>query len=137
MKLLIAFAVCGMLLAGCSTTPVSIGEADPVPANRHLSFKQSARGTVPVVIRRDSGFMSSACATQVFVNGSIAAYVRSGEIVTLHIPAGNIILGAQPDGICAGGLIEREATLIPGRTAHYRIGYDHNGAIGLYATATR
>jgi len=87
--------------------------------------------------RRDAGFMSSACATRVFVNGELAAYVRAGEKVTLNISAGDIILGAQPDGICAGGLVEIEARLQAGRLTHYRIGYDHNGSLGLYRTAVR
>lgn len=126
-----------LLLAGCSTSPVSISEADPVPASRHVSFKQPGAGTAPLVIRRDSGWMNSGCATQVFVNGALAAYIRSSEIVTLHVPAGNIILGVRADFICAGGLIEREVTLTAGKPAHYRIGYDTSGSLGLFATATR
>jgi len=130
-------AILLLALAGCATTPVPISEATPVPAARHLAFKSPGVGTAPVVIRRDSGFQASACATQVFVNGALAAYIRSGEIVTLHVPAGAVIFGAMADAICAGGLVEKQATLTAGTTTHFRIGYDTNGALGLYVTATR
>lgn len=134
MRVIIALCV---LLTGCATTPVPISEATPVPPTRHLAFKSPGDGTAPVVIRRDSGLQASVCATQVFVNGALAAYIRSGEIVTLHVPAGETILGAMADAICAGGLVELQVKLTPGRAAHYRIGYDTNGALGLFATATR
>ena len=125
------------LISGCATTPISSGQADPVPADRQLRFRAPASNTVPVSITRDSGFVSSACATRVFVNGELAAYVRAGERVTLNVPAGEVILGAQPDGICAGGLVETQAILQLGRQIQFRIGYDHNGSIGLYRTAVR
>ena len=88
---------------------------------------------------RDTGITASACATSVYVNGEVAAYVRSGEKVTLNIPAGDVILGVQPDGVCGlgGGLVELEAKVQPGRLMHYRIGYDQSGSVGLYRTIER
>jgi len=136
MKFLTLFLAIAVL-SGCATTPIASSQADNVPAERQLRFRNPAPDTVPVVVTRDAGFMSSACATRVFVNGELAAYVRAGERVTLNISAGEIILGAQPDGICAGGLVEIEAKLQAGRLTHYRIGYDHNGSLGLYRTTVR
>ena len=131
--LLIAIAI----LSGCATTPMPSAQAEHIPAERQLGFRSATSGTVPVIITRDSGFMSSACATLILVNGTPAAYVRAGEKVTLNIPVGDTILGAQPDGICAGGLVEVEAKLQAGKPNNYRIGYDQNGSLGLYRTAIR
>jgi hypothetical protein len=125
------------ILSACATTPIPGGQADHVPSNRQVALGEAGPGTVPVVITRDAGLMSRACSTRVYVNGDLAVYVRAGEKVTLHLPAGDAILGAQPDGICAGGLVEIEARLQTGRSYQYRIGYDHNGSIGLYRTVAR
>lgn len=132
-KMLVVIAV----MSGCATTPIPSSQADNVSAERHLRFRSAASGTVPIVITRDAGLMSSACSTRVFVNGELAANIRAGEKVTLNIPAGDVILGAQPDGICAGGLVEIEARLQAAKPSQYRIGYDHNGSLGLYRTAIR
>lgn len=125
------------VLPGCATTPIGGNQANNIPAERHLRFKNQSSDTASVIVTRDTGFMSAACATRVFVNGELAAYVRAGERVTLNISAGEIILGAQPDGICAGGLVEIEAKLQAGRIIRYRIAYDHNGSLGLYRTAVQ
>jgi hypothetical protein len=130
-------AICLQLLAACSTTPVSLSEATPVPPDRHLAYKQAGNNTGAVVVRRDSGIQSSMCATQILVNGQIAAYIRTGERITLHLPAGDFILGAVADSICAGGLVELRAQATPGTPQYFRVGYDSNGTFGLYATATR
>lgn len=132
-----ALLIAIVLISGCATTPISSEQADPVPGDRQVRYRSPAPNTVPITITRDSGFISAACATKVFVNGELAAYVRAGERVTLNIPAGEVIIGAQPDGICAGGLVETQAILQPARHIQFRIGYDHNGSIGLYRTVAR
>jgi hypothetical protein len=48
-------------------------------------------------------------ATRVTVNGKLDALVRSGEKLTLNIPLGTVVLGAEPEGICGGGVVEIEA----------------------------
>ena len=92
-------------LGGCATTPLSSNEAAPVSTSSHLSFKQASNDTVPVMVIRDSGFMGSACNTKVTVNGKLAALLASGEKVLLHIPVGEVFIGAEASGICAGGLV--------------------------------
>ena len=129
--------IIALALAGCSTTPISNADAVPVPPERHLRYTHARAGTVPVLIKRDVGMMGSACATRVFVDGELAAYVRAGEKVILNVPTGEVVFGAEPSGICAGGLVEREARLTHGKRVQFRIGADHTGSIGLYRTATR
>lgn len=133
-NVLVVFA---FFLAGCSTAPISSSQAINVAGGRHVSFKAATPGTAPVIITRDTGIMSAACSTKVSIDGTLAAYIRAGEKVTLYIAAGDVIIGAQPDGVCAGGLVEIEARLQAGKPAHYRIGYDHNGSLGLYRTAIK
>ena len=126
-----------MALTACATTPISSTQAVPVPSNRHLLYRHASAGTTPVLIKRDTGFTSVACATRIFVNGDLAALVRAGEKVTIHIPTGEVIFGAEPGGICFGGLIEQVAMLTSGKPMQYRIGYDHNGSISFNRTATK
>ncbi len=126
-----AAALALLMLSGCSTTPISPTDASPVPPDRVLAFKQPGSG-VPLTVTRDSGFVASACAVDVYVNGAIAAHIRQGESVTFHIPAGETIVGAQ---ICFGALVERQAQAVPGKPLWFRISYD--AALGLHQTATR
>ena len=75
-----------LCVTGCATTPISSANAVPVPSERHLRYTQARAGTVPVLIKRDTGFMGLACATRVYVDGELAAYVRAGEKVILNVP---------------------------------------------------
>ena len=88
-----------------------------------------------IVITRDTGLAGSLCATKVFANGKLAAYVKPGEKVVLHIPSSQIILGAQPSGICGGGFVEIQAKASPGKRSYYRISADHSGTTGLHPTS--
>lgn len=90
-----------------------------------------------MLVIRDSGFNTSACDSKLTVNGQLAAYIGTSEKVTLHIPAGEVIIGVEASGICAGGLIERQAVLIAGKPAYFRVGYDTSGALGLHPTIAR
>lgn len=129
--------LCVVALLGapaCSTTPVSQVTASP---GRAYAYQAQAPGTVPVTIVRDGGIMSAACSTEISVDGRAAGSVGAGQRITLHLPPGELIIGAQQSGLCAGGLAEREANVVAGRPMAFRIGFDHNGSMGLYRTAAR
>ena len=125
-----------LIAAGCSTTPISSQRATPVPEERQFLYRHGGADTAKVLVKRDTGTMGAACATRVYVNGKLAAYVDPGEKVIFHVPAETVIVGAEPHGICAGGLIEAAAQLTPGKQVQFRIGSDHTGSMGLYRTAT-
>src|SRR5262245_13593758 len=125
------------LLAGCATTPTSSRDASAIPASKHIAYTEPNKTTAPVLIIRDSCFMGSACDTKVTVNGQLTAYLGSGEKVTLHIPTGEVIIGIEASGICAGGLQEKRVSLIPGKMTYLRIGYDTSGALNLNSTIAR
>ena len=123
-------------LVGCATTPIPLSEAVPVPPDRQFLFAIPVGGTAPIVITRDIGMLGTGCATRVTVDGKLAALVRSGEKVTLNIPSGTVVLGAEPDGICGGGLVEIEAKPQGAAPILFRIAADEGG-IRLYRTTKR
>ena len=127
-----------LILSGCSsTTPIASRNAVHIPSDRHLNFKKPHPDASVVIITRDKGLAGSLCATRVYANGKLAAYVKPGEKVQLHVRSSQIILGIQPDGICGGAFVEREVKTSPSKPSYYRISYDHGGTMGLYPTAFR
>lgn len=131
---LLAAAIAVLALAGCATAPIGASSAERVTPS---AFRAPAANTAQLVVTRDTGFTSSACATHVYVNGELAVDLRPGQTVTMHVPVGEVIVGAQPASICAGGLVEASGAIKRGDTLRYRIGYDQNGGIGLFRTAVR
>jgi len=133
---LIVAALLLAAIAGCATEPISASAAGAVSWENHLLYTSAHQGTVPVTIVRDEGLTASGCAARVLVNDLVAAYVRAAEKVTLHIPPGDYILGV--DGpYCLRGLVEVEANVRLGKPRSYRIGFDADGATGLYPTVNR
>jgi starvation-inducible outer membrane lipoprotein len=57
-----------LLLTACATQPVSIYQASAVPFSRILApqWLSQAQYTGSLIIKRDSGFMGSACTIRVF-----------------------------------------------------------------------
>ncbi len=125
-----------VLLTGCATTPVSLSEAIPIPADRQLLFGSASASTSPVIITRDVGILGTGCATRVTVDGKLAALIRSGEKLTLNLPSSTVVVGAEPDGICGGGLVEIEAKPQGTEPLLFRIASEEGG-IRLYRTARR
>jgi hypothetical protein len=137
-QLIIAVTLFVALIA-CNTQPISVNEATNVPAANQLQFRDAGAATAPVVVTRDVGINGAACAVRILVNDKVAAYLYAGEKVTLNIPAGEVILGADATtgGLCWSRLVELEAKLVAGRASHYRVGYDMNNSIGLFRTVGR
>ena len=130
-------ALAAFVLCACATAPISASDAAPVPAERVVAFQDNQADMVAVRITRDAGFMGSACSYRVTVNGTVAAYIRQAEKLTLYLPAGDVILGTEPTGICGGGLVETSAILQPGRPLFFRIGVDQTGNVLFSRTIDR
>ena len=130
----VAFAVA---IVGCATTPVPDSAASAVPQDRLYApaLARPVTGGGSINVRRDSGLMGSACSTRVWIDGQPAADLRSSERITIHVEAGDHIVSAQPNALCAGGLVEAQAVVKPGRTARFRVGYGTNGDFILAPTA--
>lgn len=125
------------VLVGCATSPVSNSEATPVPASRVLAPELLAQrpNAARITVKRDSGFMGSACAYKVFMDGRPVVLLRGGERVDLYVDPGQHVLGTFADGICGGGAAEVEASVSAGQWKSYRIASGQDGTLQFMPTA--
>lgn len=124
-------------IAGCATSPSPDAFVSVVPAERTFpaASARPTEGGGSIAVKRDAGLMGSACSARVWIDGQPVADLRQSERITVHVDAGEHIVSAQPNGICAGGLVEGQAAVKPGRTARFRIGYGTNGDFLIAPTA--
>ncbi|AYG10741.1 hypothetical protein D7M10_04195 [Pseudomonas fluorescens] len=136
MRLIGLLALSSVLLAGCSTSPVSSSQADPVPTNRLTAFQSKPAGQFGIlVVTRDSGFTGSACNTILYIDGEKSAAIGSGETAKFYLPAGERIIGVNSTSMCGGGLKERSLVMESGGTKKYRISIDTSMSMDLSPTA--
>ena len=124
-------------LAGCATTPTTIQQAAAVPASRILSSQWLAQApyTASLVIKRDSGFMGSACTIRVFLDAVPVADIASAEKVEIFVPLGEHIVGVTSTGYCGGGTAEASVVIAPERQRILRIASGQSGDIYLQPSA--
>lgn len=131
-------ALFSALLAGCATSPVPIKNAVAVPPERVLAYQKDVPGTGTLSVTRDSGHTGSLCSVGLFVDGKVAALLKPGERVSLHVPAGSVVVGAayQGSGICGMGADrqEREAIVSGGKVKNYRISTSGDGVLDILPT---
>lgn len=130
-------ALIALLTVGCATTPVPTDEATPVPLDRVTarSLLEPRPGTAALTIKRDQGLSSSACRTRVYIDGTPAAEIGTGERVTFHLTIGAHMVAIMAAGICAGGLTEATVAIEQGRPLVYRISYGSSGDFKLQPTS--
>jgi hypothetical protein len=92
-------------------------------------------GTGTLIVKRDNGFVGSACSSRVFLDANPVADVAPSEKIVLHLPEGEYLVGAEPNGLCAGGLRETRVAVRGGKIVTYRIGYGDNGDFFILPTA--
>jgi len=131
MRILIG-VVAVMLLAGCSSNPISVNEAVQAPSDEIYAFQSrpaGAYGTVTVV--RDGGVNSSACDFVIYVDGKRAAKLGSGEKASFFVEPGSLNIGAGPgSGLCAGPAIRTvAATAQANKEVIYRVSSDMTGLV--------
>ncbi len=130
MKLFVGLAVV-MALAGCSTSPVTVNNADPVPASRLHAF--SGKSDAKLIVTRDTGLYGSGVNYSIYIDGTLAADFASGEVAAFGIKSGKHILGIQPATMFAGTMHEAEIDVKPGDLIRRRISLDGGG---FYLTPT-
>lgn len=109
-----------LAMSGCAPTPISPGQADPIPKDRLYAF--AATSDAQIVVIRDAGWVGSGCTIRFFIDGQKAADFHSGEVARFGVKAGRHLLAAQPINMCAGsGIGESEITLQPAEVARRRI----------------
>lgn len=131
-------AVAVALLAGCSTSPVSPAEAEPVPKGRIVAFSakpKEAYGTV--VVTRDIGFLGGGCYVAVHIDGKLAARIDTGEMARFYLPTGDHLVGLgidkQVGGMCSWtDMLKEQSTILKeGQVKRFRIGGDSQTGLDI------
>ena len=135
MRFLVLFLI--LSLAACATTPLTINQAAAVPETRILApqLLAPASNTGSLVVKRDSGFMGSACTIRVFVDAVPVADLKSAEKVELFVALGEHSVVATSNGICGGGTSEAAVVIMPERQRILRIASGQSGDIFLQPSA--
>jgi hypothetical protein len=131
-------AFLAILLTACATQPVSIYQASAVPRSRILApqFLSQAQYTGSLIIKRDSGFMGSACTIRVFVDTVPVADLGPSEKIELFVPFGEYVVSATPiDIFCGGGTSEAAVVIRPESQKILRIASGQSGDIHLQPSA--
>lgn len=127
-----------LLVMACATQPVTIYQAYTVPSSRILApqWLSQAPYTGSLIIKRDSGFMGSACTIRVFVDAVPVADLAPAEKVELFVSLGEHVVGAtSSNGICGGGASEAAVVIRPEGQKILRIASGQSGDIYLQPSA--
>jgi type IV pilus biogenesis protein CpaD/CtpE len=129
--------IMALSLAACATTPTTIQQASNVPSSRILAAQwvSQAPYTGSLVIKRDSGFMGSACTIRVFLDGVPVADLAPAEKVEIFVPMGEHIVGVTSNGMCGGGVAETAVVIGLERQKILRIASGQSGDIYLQPSA--
>lgn len=90
---------------------------------------------MPIVFKRDTGFMGAGCTHRVFLNGEPVADLRVAQAVSVYVKPAIYIVGVRSTGICGGGDSELEIDLKDGRPRTYRISSDQGGSLRIQPSA--
>jgi hypothetical protein len=116
---------------------VTIGQAVAVPDSRILEprWLAQASNTGSLVVKRDSGFMGSACTIRVFVDAVPVADLAPSEKIEIYVDLGEHSVVATSNGICGGGTSEAAVVIMPERQRILRIASGQSGDIYLQPSA--
>lgn len=129
---LLGFAV----LAGCATTAIPTDQSIQATDIADKTMTAPREGAAArLIIKRDPGFVGSACAIRVSVSRKPLANLRPGEIVTAYLDVGEYIVGATSTGICGGGDAEAPLLLRAGEVRTFRVSIDQGMSIRIGPTA--
>jgi hypothetical protein len=126
-----------LTLTACATSPVTINQATAVPYTRILArqFLSQAVHTGSLIVKRDSGFMGSACTVRVFVDAVPVADLGPSEKIELFLTLGEHNVVVRPNGICGGGISEASVVIMPERQRILRVASGQSGDIFLQPSA--
>lgn len=119
-----------LLLVSCSSTPTPVTTTHVVPSDR-VYFKggSTADASATVVFVKDDGIWASIGYHQLFLDGKLAASLKSGERLQLQLSPGEYVFGILPVAFTStkeeflGGysVTSIDQSLQAGRTYYYRI----------------
>ena len=119
----LAVSVTAISLTACATSPIPHSNARTVHSSSVLApdLLKERPGTGKITVKRDSGWMGSACTFRVFIDGRPVALLRNGERFDVFLAPGQHVLSSHPEGICGGSTAEVEALVALGQWKRYRI----------------
>ncbi|MCU9949862.1 DUF2846 domain-containing protein [Pseudomonas sp. PDM13] len=113
------------LAAGCSTSPVSEGEAERVPSERIYAsdLVGKAQGDqASVLFLRDTGILGVGCTHDIYVNNRKVFSIRAGEGISLKLQPGEYSFRLETGGgACPNVATSQDANLKPAGAIAYRI----------------
>ncbi len=128
-------ALSALLVAGCSTVPVTTDKALPVPADRVYQpeyLQASADRSSTVVVLRDKGFSGSGCSHDISVNNIKVLSIRQAEGATLHLAPGAYFLKLETGGgLCPNISTSQNLVLAAGERQVYRVLLPSDGNLRL------
>lgn len=134
-KLILAATLAAAALTGCSTAPVSPGQARSVPADRvylPVYLQASPDRSATVYIARDKGFSGSGCSHDIFVDKEKVLSIRQAESAELHMPPGAHFIKLETGGgLCPNVSTSQNVTLEAGDRQEYRILLPSDGSLRL------
>jgi len=123
-----------LAFTACATTPLTLNRTAAVPESRILARQllSQTSNSGSLVVKRDSGFMGSACTIRVFVDAVPVADLKPAEKVELFVPLGeHSVVATATGGICGGGTSEAAVVIMPERQRILRIAGGQSGDIFL------
>jgi hypothetical protein len=133
----IAVLAC-LALTACATSPITINQATAVPTARVLApqLLSQTQYTGSLIIKRDSGFMGSACTIRIFVGATPVADLSPSEKVEIFLPLGeHIVVATSNSSFCGGGVSEAAVVIRPEQQNILRVASGQSGDIHLQPSA--
>ncbi|WIF69760.1 hypothetical protein QN096_11680 [Metapseudomonas otitidis] len=128
----------GLVLTGCSTSPVTEQQAEVIPGDRIYAPELVGRpgaGDARATFLRDSGIFGSACSHDVYVNNRKAFSIRQGEGISLRLQPGDYTFRLETGaGMCPNVATSQDVTLKPDSAVTYRILLPSDGSLRLTRT---
>jgi hypothetical protein len=131
-------ALACLALTACATSPITINQATAVPTARVLApqLLSQTQYTGSLIIKRDSGFMGSACTIRIFVGATPVADLSPSEKVEIFLPLGeHIVVATSNSSFCGGGVSEAAVVIRPEQQNILRVASGQSGDIHLQPSA--
>lgn len=119
-----------VLLSGCATTPIDSRSAPAAASSMGTPFD----GAGLIVVVRDSGLMGSACSHMVFMDGTDAGSLSTGQRLNLYVHPGDHMLGLKVPLVCGGATLEAAVSIAVGERKAYRSSSGQSGEVHLAPT---
>jgi hypothetical protein len=119
-----------VFIAGCSSTPTPLLAARSVPADRiYYNSAPVSNNPAKIVVVKDEGTWASFGYHQLFLNGKVAASLRTGERIEFAVDPADYIIGVLPvaststQGQSLGGyaITSIDQSVAAGKTYYYRV----------------